>query len=90
MEPVLWYKSQRFIILCQSSALLVLTWLIGALSTNNWEWKPVALSVLGNLLLQLKDWWSPNIQAPFAVLNRNNTPTVPASTVRDAEKSSGS
>ena len=69
---VLWYQSQRFITLCQSSALLIITWLGVALATNDWAWRTIAISVLGNVALQLKDWWSPTIVAPFAALNRNN------------------
>ena len=69
---VQWYRSQRFIILCQSSALLILAWLGTALATNDWAWRTVAVSVLGNVVLQLKDWWSPTVVAPFASLNKNN------------------
>lgn len=71
-EPVVWYKSQRFIVLCQSTAVLILGWLSAALATNDWSWRPIAISVVGNILVALKDWWSPNVVAPFAVLNKNN------------------
>src|ERR1019366_157923 len=53
-STVLWYQSQRFVILCQSSALLVLAWLGTALATNDWAWRVIAISVLGNVALQLK------------------------------------
>ena len=74
-STVLWYQSQRFVILCQSSALLVLAWLGTALATNDWAWRVIAISVLGNVALQLKDWWSPTVIAPFAALNKNNVGT---------------
>lgn len=72
--PVAWYRSQRFIALLQSTILFVLGWLIAALSTGDWSWKAGAVAVLGNVLIALKDWWSPNVVAPFAVLNQNNVP----------------
>jgi len=72
--PVAWYKSQRFIALCQSTVLFALGWLISALSTNDWtNWKAGVIAILGNVLIGLKDWWNPNIVAPFAALNKNNT-----------------
>jgi hypothetical protein len=74
-DPVVWYKSQRFIVLCQSTAVLILGWLSAALATNDWAWRPIAISVVGNVLVALKDWWSPNVVAPFAALNRNNVGT---------------
>ena len=85
-QPIHWLQSQRFIALCQSSAYLIVAWLIMALSSNTWDWKLLAVTVLGNVLLAINDWKNPNVQAPFAILNRNNTSTVPASSVRDAEK----
>lgn len=84
--PVVWYKTQRFIALCQSTAILVLGWLTAALSTNEWAWRGIAIAVLGNVLVALKDWWSPTVQAPFAVMNRNNNVTVPSASVADAVK----
>jgi hypothetical protein len=69
---VKWYQSQRFIALCQSTALLVLGWLGAALASNDWAWRAIALSVTGNIVIVLKDWWNPNITAPFAALNKNN------------------
>lgn len=71
--PVAWYKSQRFIALCQSTVLLVLGWLSTALATNEWAWRAIAIAVLGNVLIGLKDWWNPNVVAPFAALNKNNS-----------------
>ena len=73
-QPILWYKSQRFIILVQSTVLLVLGWLIQVLSTTPivWLWRAIAISVLGNILLALKDWWSPTVVAPFAAPNSKN------------------
>ena len=88
-QPVHWYKSQRFIVLCQSSVLTILTWAGVAISTGDTAWRPTAATLLANIVLQLKDWWNPNVVAPFAALNKNNTVTVPASSVRDAEKKSG-
>jgi len=73
-SAVQWYRSQRFIALCQSTVLLLLGWLGTALATNDWTWRPIAIAVLGNVLLQLKDWWNPNVVAPFAALNKNNAP----------------
>ena len=73
--PVTWYKSQRFIALCQSTTLLVLGWLGTALATNEWAWRAIAIAVLGNVVLQLKDWWNPNVVAPFAVMNKSNSNT---------------
>jgi hypothetical protein len=69
---VTWYRSQRFIALCQSTVLLVLGWLGTALATNEWAWRAIALSILGNIVLQLKDWWSPAVVAPFAAMNKSN------------------
>lgn len=69
-----WYQSQRFITLCQSTALWVLSWLVAALSSNDWAWRAVAIGVSTNILIALKDWWSPSIIAPFAALNQNNVP----------------
>jgi hypothetical protein len=84
--PVVWYKTQRFIALCQSTAVLVLGWVSAALATNDWAWRPIAIAVVGNVLVGLKDWWSPNVQAPFAVMNRNNNATVSPASVADAVK----
>jgi hypothetical protein len=67
-----WYQSQRFIALCQSTVLLILGWLIAALSSNDWAWRAISISVVGNIVIVLKDWWNPNITAPFAALNKNN------------------
>lgn len=67
-----WYKSQRFVTLVQSTVLWVLSWLVAALSSNDWAWRAVAIGVATNVLIALKDWWSPNIIAPFAALNKNN------------------
>lgn len=74
--PVAWYKSQRFIAMCQSTALLVLGWLTAALATNDWAWRPIAIAVLGNVVIALKDWWNPSVVAPFAMMNRSNTKTT--------------
>jgi hypothetical protein len=65
--PVIWYKSQRFIALCQSTAVLILGWLAAALSTNDWQWRAIGVAVLGNVLVALKDWWSPAVVAPSAL-----------------------
>jgi hypothetical protein len=65
-----WYKSQRFIALCQSTVLLILGWLIQALSTNAWLWRAIAISIAGNVLLQLKDWWSPTVIGPADFMNK--------------------
>ena len=71
--PVPWYKSQRFIALVQSTVLFGLGWLITALSTNDWtNWKAGLVAVLGNLVIALKDWWSPSVVAPFALMNKKN------------------
>lgn len=70
--PVAWYESQRFIALCQSTTLLVLGWLTAALTTNVWEWRAISIAVLGNVIVALKDWWSPNVQAPFSFMNKSN------------------
>lgn len=85
-DPVAWYKSQRFIALCQSSVILALGWLSAALATNDWRWRTIAIALVGNILVGLKDWWNPNVVAPFAALNKNNSVTVPASSVRAADK----
>jgi hypothetical protein len=88
--PVAWYKSQRFIALVQSTILFALGWFITALGTNDWSnWKAGLVAILGNVAIGLKDWWSPSVVAPFALANRNNVVTVPASSVRAAEKSGG-
>lgn len=71
-----WYQSQRFITLCQSTALWVLSWLVAALSSNDWAWRAVAIGVATNILIVMKDWWSPTIVAPFNALNQNNVPPV--------------
>ena len=90
VAPVPWYQGQRFIALCQSSALLVLVWLIQSLTSNTWEWRGIAVAVLGNVLLQLKDWWNPNIVGPFDFTNKNNVPAPLApSSVADAVKRQG-
>lgn len=89
MEPVAWYRSQRFIVLCQSSVITILTWAGVAVATGDITWRPTAATLIGNIVLQLKDWWNPNVVAPFAVLNRGNTSTVPAASIRDAEKTGG-
>lgn len=74
---VAWYHSQRFIALCQSTAIIILTWVSAALATNDWSWRTMAVAVIGNILLVLKDWWNPNIVAPFAALNENNVVVPP-------------
>jgi hypothetical protein len=68
-----WYRAQRFIALFQSCVLITLGWLIQALTTNDWRWRPVAIALAGNALIQLKDWFSPSVIAPFAVMNKSNT-----------------
>ena len=70
---VTWYRSQRFTALWQSCAVLTIGWLMVALQTNSWDWKTgLAVPILGNVLLILKDWNSPAVQAPIPYLNRNN------------------
>ena len=73
-QPVKWYKSQRFVILIQSNILLVLGWLVQVLSVTpiNWMGREIAVALVGNIFLLCKDWWSPTVIAPFAVLNKNN------------------
>lgn len=71
-----WYKSQRFIALVQSTVLWVLGWLVAALSSNDWAWRAMAIGVGTNVLIVLKDWWNPAVQAPFAVMNKNNVAPV--------------
>ena len=71
-QAIPWYKSQRFIALCQTTALTALGWLLAALTSNDWQWRGVAIAIGSNILLVLKDWWSPNVVAPIAALNRNN------------------
>jgi membrane-bound metal-dependent hydrolase YbcI (DUF457 family) len=68
-SPVPWYRSQRFIALCQSTVLWILGWLVAALSTNDWAWRALAIGVLTNVLIILKDWWAPNVTAPFKFMN---------------------
>lgn len=69
-----WYKSQRFIILMQSNALLILGWVIQVLSTTPtvWAWRGIVVAIATNVFLLLKDWWSPTVIAPFSALNKNN------------------
>lgn len=67
---VSWYKSQRFIALCQSEVVIVVTWSVDALTSNAFNLRGLAIILLGNLGLVLKDWWHPNIIAPFARMNR--------------------
>jgi hypothetical protein len=70
--PVQWYRSQRFIALVQSTIVFVIGWVIQALSMNDWTlWKALLIAVLGNILIQLKDWWSPQVIGPMAFMNRN-------------------
>lgn len=84
--PVFWYKSQRFVALCQSTVLIGLGWLIQAISTNDWTWRPVSIAILGNILLQLKDWFSPGVIGPAAFMNTTVSSTVSASAVASAVK----
>lgn len=86
-SPVPWYKSQRFIALAQSSTITILTWVGICLSANDWSsWRIAAATLIGNIALQLKDWWNPNVVAPIAMANRNNTGTVSPASIADAIK----
>lgn len=83
LDQVPWYRSQRFIALCQSTVVYALGWLIAALSSNDWSsWKALLIAILGNVLLTLRDWWSPAVIAPFALMNKSN----PAISVKDLQK----
>lgn len=73
LVSVPWYKSQRFTALWQSALVLTVGWVMVALQTNAWDWKTgLLVPILGNVLLILKDWTSPSVTAPLAVLNRKN------------------
>ena len=78
-QPIAWYKSQRFIILVQSNVLLILGWLLQVLSATpiEWMWRQIGVAIIGNVMLMLKDWWSPTVIAPFAVLNKKNVGGAP-------------
>jgi len=89
-----WYDSQRFKAYVSSELLIIFGWLTENISTkgfslSKWSWIAITISTLSLLSAVVKDWASPAIVAPFAVLNQNNAVTVPASSVRDAEKKSG-
>lgn len=72
--PVPWYESQQFKALWQASLITVITWLAAALVTNDWTWKPTLSALLSNMVIILKDWFSPTIIAPIPQLNRKNVP----------------
>jgi len=73
-QAVPWYKSQRLIALAQVSAILVLGWVLQGLTTHVWDPYQLGALVISNLVVILKDWWSPTIVAPIAMFNRSNPP----------------
>jgi hypothetical protein len=67
-----WYKSQRAIALLQITIVLLLGWVLQGLTTRAWDLYSLGALVVSNVLVLLKDWWSPNIVAPLAAFNRRN------------------
>ena len=67
-----WYRSQRFIAVCQITALYVLTWLGQAITTRVWDFYSLGGGVISALLVILKDWWSPTVAAPLSFMNKGN------------------
>ena len=63
----------------QSNVLLILGWLLQVLSATpiEWMWRQIGVAIIGNVMLMLKDWWSPTVIAPFAVLNKKNVGGAP-------------
>jgi hypothetical protein len=86
-----WYRSQRFTALWQSAAVLSLGWLMVALQTGTWDWRTgLLVPILGNVILVLRDWTSPTVQAPIPYLNRNNVQgPLSSSTMADVIKRQG-
>ena len=73
MDPVLWYQSRSFKALVQSSVLLTLAWVGVALSTNVWDWRTgLAVPLISNIVIGLRDMWSPTVNGPFNAMNTNN------------------
>lgn len=68
---VVWYKGQRTIALLQSSVLYTLGWGVQALTSNDWTtWRALAIALLGNVVIQLRDWWNPNVIGPLPFMNK--------------------
>ena len=70
--PVHWYQSQKFKAYVGSWLSLVLGWALQCMSNNVWEWKALAASTLGLLVLVVNDWRGPHVIAPIPMLNRGN------------------
>ena len=70
---VKWYESRSFKALLQSSVLLTLGWVLAALGTNTWDWRTgLAVPLLSNVLVQLRDMWSPTVVGPLSFMNASN------------------
>lgn len=68
-----WYKTHAFTALWQASVILILAWLLVGLNTNLWDWKTgLLVPLISNLIVCLKEMWSPSVAGPFAFMNRSN------------------
>jgi hypothetical protein len=69
--PVPWYQSRSFKALAQTTVLLTLGWVLVGLSTNVWDWRTgLAVPIVSNILVGLRDMWSVTVTGPFDFMNR--------------------
>ena len=70
---IVWYRSQKFLGLCQASALMALMWVMAGLQSGSWDWKAgLAIPLLANVITVVRDMWSPTVAGPFAFQNTKN------------------
>lgn len=72
-----WYNSLKFRAYLGGWLTLVIGWLVENLTTHQfaagaWTWIAISVSTLLTIRSIVSDWASPNVSAPFAILNKNN------------------
>ena len=74
---VSWYSSLKFRAYMGGWLTLVIGWAVENITTHSlvistWTWIALATSTLLTVRSVVADWMSPDVVAPFSVLNKNN------------------
>lgn len=72
-----WYESLKFRAYVGGWLTLVIGWAVENITTHSlvistWTWIALATSTLLTVRSVVADWMSPGVDAPFAVMNKNN------------------
>ena len=84
---MLWYKTQQFKAYVYCFACLWAGYFSAGFINGHWGWwHPYAGSSVLFFLGILKDWASPEVVSPLAIMNRSNIVSVPPASVAAATK----